>query len=167
MNKQLAGLVLLAAVAAGCGTTTSTATVGSPGSSSPSAGATPAGSPDPLKTQTAPVGSVRVLPTTATPLPPSDKPVSLPWRFIRLADGGTKVEISLLYGGCTALNYVQVLQQSSAVEITVWGTEPISSKTICPALEAVVSGTVTLSAPLGSRQLLHGLVALSHGFTPQ
>jgi hypothetical protein len=101
------------------------------------------------------------LPTSAAPVPATQKRISLPWRFLRLTDGGTKVEISLEHTGCTTFDYVQVAEASSAVEITVWGTRPLSGHTICPALAAIVNGTVTLSAPLGSRQLLHGLVSFN------
>jgi hypothetical protein len=102
-----------------------------------------------------------VLPTTAggTTLLHTQKRVSLPWRFVKLTDGGRKVEISLQYGGCNSFSYVQVAQQSSAVQLTVWGSMPASGKTICPAFEAILTGTVTLNAPLGSRQLLHASVA--------
>jgi hypothetical protein len=114
----------------------------------------------------APVGTPRVLPTTAaSPVSHSQQRISLPWRFVKLTDGGRKVEISLQYGGCNSFSYVQVAQQSSAVQLTVWGSMPVSGKTICPAFEALVTGTVTLSAPLGSRQLLHGNI--SAGNLPQ
>jgi hypothetical protein len=167
MNKQLAALVLVAAVVAGCGSTTSNSSVTSGGAGSPSASPSPSGSPDPLQTQRSTTSAARVLPTSAVPLLRSQKRISLPWRFLRLADGGRKVEISFGYGGCTSFGYVQVNQQPTGVEITVWGAEPISSKAICPALAAIVNGTVTLSAPLGSRQLLHGLVSFTNGFPPQ
>jgi hypothetical protein len=162
MNKQLAGLVLVAAVAAGCGSATSTASVTSGGASGSSTSPAPSGSPDPLATQSAPAGPVRALPTSAKSVLSSQKRISLPWRFVRLTDGGKKVEISLQYGGCMSLSYVQVVQTSGAVQLTVWGTQPKSGKTICPAFEALINGTVTLSAPLGSRQLLHGAIS-AHG----
>jgi hypothetical protein len=166
MNKQLAGLVLVAAVVAGCGSTTSTATVTS-GSGGASTSPAPSGSPDPLKTQAPTAGPVRALPTSAKPVLRSQKRISLPWRFLRLTDGGKKVEIALQYGGCTSFSYVQVDQTSSAVQLTVWGAQPTNGRTICPAFEALVSGTVTLSAPLGSRQLLHGNISTHGGFPPQ
>jgi hypothetical protein len=165
MNKQLAALVLVAAAVAGCGTTTSSGTTASGPGSNPSASPTTlTGSPDPMKppgdasgTQ---VGTPRVLPTTPrATLPRSQKKVSLPWRFLKLTDGGKKVEIALQYGGCSSFSYVQVAQQSGAVQLTVWGAVPVSATAICPAFEAILTGTVTLSAPLGSRQLLHGAVS--------
>jgi hypothetical protein len=165
MNKQLAALVLVAAAVAGCGSTTST--VGGAASPVPAPSTTLSGSPDPMKTPHdaagTPAGAPRVLPTTAaSPVSHSQKRVSLPWRFVKLTDGGKKVEISLQYGGCNTFSYVQVAQQSSAVQLTVWGSLPLSGKTICPAFEALVTGTVTLSAPLGSRQLLHGTVSVGN-----
>jgi hypothetical protein len=167
MNKQLAALVLVAAAVAGCGSTTSTASTGAASGVGSSASPAPSGSPDPMQTQPAAGGTIRALPTAAKPLPSSAKPLSLPWRFLRMTDGGKKVEISLQYGGCTAFNYVQVVQGSKAVQLTVWGSTSASTKAICPAFEAIINGTVTLDAPLGSRQLLHGLVSLNHGLPRQ
>jgi hypothetical protein len=166
MNKQLAALVIVAAAVAGCGSTTSTASVGAGGGTSPSASPTPSGSPDPMQTQNSVSGTVRALPTAIKPLQPNAKRISLPWRFVRMTDGGKKVEISLQYGGCTSFNYVQVVQGSSAVQLTVWGSAS-SGHTICPAFEAILNGTVTLNAPLGSRQLLHGVVGLNRGLPRQ
>jgi hypothetical protein len=166
MNKQLAALVIVAAAVAGCGSTTSTASIGAGGGTNPSAAPRPSGSPDPLQTQRS-LGAVRALPTAVKPLPRDAKQLSLPWRFLRLTDGGKKVEISLQYGGCTSFNYVQVVQSSSAVQLTVWGSTSGTSHAICPAFEALLNGTVTLSAPLGSRQLLHGQVSLNRGLPRQ
>jgi hypothetical protein len=167
MKKQLAALVIVAAAVAGCGSTTSTGSVGAGGGTTPSAGPTPSGSPDPMQTQHSVGGTVRSLPTAIKPLPRTAKRLSLPWRFLRLTDGGKKVEISLQYGGCTAFSYVQVVQSSSAVQLTAWGSASGDSHAICPAFEAILNGTVTLSAPLGSRQLLHGLVSLNRGIPRQ
>jgi hypothetical protein len=167
MNKQLAALVIVAAAVAGCGSTTSTTSVGAGGGTTPSAAPRPSGSPDPMQTQHSASGTVRALPTAIKPLPRDAKRLSLPWRFLRMTDGGKKVEISVQYGGCTSFNYVQVVQSSSAVQLTTWGSTSASSHTICPAFEALLNGTVTLSAPLGSRQLLHGLVSLNHGLPRQ
>jgi hypothetical protein len=167
MNKQLAALVIVAAAVAGCGSTTSTASVGAGGGTTPSASPTPSGSPDPMQTQQAAGGTVRALPTASEPLQPNARRISLPWRFLRLTDGGKKVEISLQYGGCTSFNYVQVVQGSSAVQLTAWGSSSTTGHTICPAFEALVNGTVTLDAPLGSRQLLHGQVSLNGGLPRQ
>jgi hypothetical protein len=165
MNKQLAALVLVAAAVAGCGSTTSTGTVASGSGNTPAKPPTLSGSPDPMKPPTGPTGTPRVLPTTpATVVSHTQKRVSLPWRFLKLTDGGRKVEIALQYGGCSSFSYVQVAQQSGAVQLTVWGSGA-SGKAICPAFEAIVTGTVTLTAPLGSRQLLHGPV--SPGDLPQ
>jgi hypothetical protein len=166
MNKQLAALVIVAAAVAGCGATTSTTSAGAGGGTSSSAAPTPSGSPDPMQTQHS-VGAVRSLPTAIKPLPRTTKMISLPWRFMRLTDGGKKIEISLQYGGCTAFNYVQVVQSSKAVQLTAWGSTSGDSHAICPAFEAILNGTVTLSAPLGSRQLLHGLVSLNKGIPRQ
>jgi hypothetical protein len=170
MNKQLAALVLVAAAVAGCGSTTSTGTAASGPGSAPSASPTLKGSPDPMKPPTgandAPVTAPRVLPTTAaTPVAHSQKKVSLPWRFLKLTDGGRKVEVALQYGGCSSFSYMQVAQQGGAVQLTAWGSVPVSGKAICPAFEAILTGTVTLNAPLGSRQLFHGPV--SPGDLPQ
>jgi hypothetical protein len=170
MNRQLAALVLVAAAVAGCGSTTSTGTAGSGPGSAPSASPTLKGSPDPMKPSPgangAPVGTLRVLPTTAPrALPHTQKRVSVPWRFVKLTDAGREVEIALQYGGCSSFSYIQVAQDSSAVQLTAWGSVPTSGKTICPAFEAILTGTVTLTAPLGSRELLHGPV--SPGDLPQ
>jgi hypothetical protein len=167
MNKQLAALVLVAAAVAGCGSTTSSSTAASGPNHAPSASPTLSGSPDPMKppknASGSPTGTPRVLPTTATTaLSHSQKRVSLPWRFLKLTDGGRKVEIALQYGGCSSFSYMQVAQQGGAVQLTAWGSVPVSGKTICPAFEAIVTGTVTLNAPLGSRQLLHGAVSASN-----
>jgi hypothetical protein len=167
MNRQLAALVIVAAVVAGCGSTTSTTSGEAAGGAAPSASPTPSGSPDPMQTQPSAGGTVRALPTTNKPLPRTVKKVSLPWRFMRLIDGGKKVEISLQYGGCTGFNYVQVVESSTAVQLTAWGSTSGDSHAICPAFEAILNGTVTLSAPLGSRQLLHGLVSFNEGIPRQ
>jgi hypothetical protein len=166
MNKQLAALVIVAAAVAGCGSTTSTTSVGAGGGTTSSASPRPSGSPDPMQTQRS-VGAVRALPTAIKPLPRTTKMISLPWRFMRLTDGGKKIEISLQYGGCTAFNYVQVVQSSKAVQLTAWGSMSGDSHAICPAFEAILNGTVTLGAPLGSRQLLHGLVSMIGGIPRQ
>jgi hypothetical protein len=166
MNKQLAALVIVAAAVAGCGSTTSTTSVAA-GGGTPSASPRPSGSPDPMQTQRSTIGAVRALPTAIKPLPRTAKMISLPWRFVRLIDGGKKIEISLQYGGCTGFNYVQVVQSSTAVQLTAWGSTSGDSHAICPAFEAILNGTVTLSAPLGSRQLLHGLVSFNEGIPRQ
>jgi hypothetical protein len=166
MNKQLAALVIVAAAVAGCGSTTSTTSVAA-GGGTPSASPRPSGSPDPMQTQRSTIGAVRALPTAIKPLPRTAKMISLPWRFVRLIDGGKKVEISLQYGGCTGFNYVQVVESSTAVQLTAWGSTSGDSHAICPAFEAILNGTVTLSAPLGSRQLLHGLVSFNEGIPRQ
>ena len=164
MRKQLATVVLVAAAIAGCGSSSSSATLGSGGSSPapvPSGLPAPVGSPspDPLITRgpsiTAPA---RVLPTTP-PSTPSQRLVSLPWQFLRLTDGGKQIEISLDYGGCTSFDYAQVEQGPSSVEITTWGSTTATTHTVCPAFEAILRGTITLDAPLGSRQLFHGPVS--------
>jgi hypothetical protein len=167
MNKQLAALVIVAAAVAGCGSTTSPTSVAAGGGTTPSASPRPSGSPDPLQTQPGAIGAVRALPTAIKPLPRTAKMISLPWRFVRLTDGGRKVEISLQYGGCTGFNYVQVVESPTAVQLTAWGSTSGDSHAICPAFEAILNGTVTLSAPLGSRQLLHGLVSFNEGIPRQ
>jgi hypothetical protein len=163
MRKQLAGLILVAAAVAGCGSTSSSATLGSSGSSPspvPSGVPAPIGSPspDPLKTHGPSITPARVLPTTP-PATPSGHMVSLPWQFLRLANGGKQIEISLDYGGCTSFNYAQVQQGTGSVEVTVWGTSTATSHTICPAFEAILRGSITLDSSLGTRQLLHGPVS--------
>ncbi|HEX3907808.1 MAG TPA: hypothetical protein VHW92_07735 [Mycobacteriales bacterium] len=99
-----------------------------------------------------------MLPTTP-PSTPAKNLVSLPWQFLRLADGGKQIEISLDYGGCTSFDYLQVQQGTGSVEITAWGTHTATSHTVCPAFEAILRGAVALDAPLGSRQLFHGPVS--------
>jgi hypothetical protein len=165
MRKQLATVVLVAAAIAGCGSSSSSGTLGSAGSSPspvPSGLPAPVGSPspDPLITHAPAITPSRVLSTTP-PSTPGKHLVSLPWQFLTLADGGKQVEISLNYGGCMAFDYVQVQQGASSVEITAWGTSTATSHTVCPAFEAILRGTVALDAPLGSRQLLHAPISRS------
>jgi hypothetical protein len=119
-----------------------------------------------MVTHSPPIGTGRVLPTVppSTPATPPTHLLSLPWQFLRLTDGGKQVEISLTYGGCTTFEYAQVAQGPRSVEITTWGTSTATRRTVCPAFAAILHGTVTLDAPLGSRQLLHGPVARS-GFS--
>jgi hypothetical protein len=166
MRKQLATVILVAAAVAGCGSSSSSVTLGSSGSSPapvPSGLPAPSGSPspDPLITH-APSAIVpgRVLPTTP-PASVADRKrlISLPWEFMRLANGGKQIQISLDVGGCTSFDFVEVQQGSSSVEITTWGTNAATTHTVCPAFEAILRGTVTLDAPLGSRKLFHGPVS--------
>jgi hypothetical protein len=165
MKKQLATVILVAAAVAGCGSSPSTQTV-SPGGSGGST-VTPTGSPDPLTSHAAAPGAGRLLPTTAPSPAAVGKRVSLPWQFVRLADGGKQVQISFQYGGCMTFNYAQVEQGTRAVEITLWGTTSAGQRTICPAFEAILRGTVTLDTPLASRQLLHGPVTSQRTLAPQ
>jgi hypothetical protein len=167
MKKLLATLILVAAAVAGCGSSSSGQTVspGGPGGSPVSP--TGSASPDPLTPHTPAPGAARVLPTTAPASVTSGGRVSLPWEFMRLADGGKQVEISLQYGGCMTFDYVQVEQGTGSVEITVWGITHAGQDTICPAFEAILRGTITLDAPLGSRQLLHGPVGNHRTMMPK
>jgi hypothetical protein len=165
MRKQLATVILVAAAVAGCGSSSSSATLGTGGSSPapvPSGLPAPIGSPspDPLITHGPSITPGRVLPTTPPSTPVDQKRlVSLPWQFLRLADGGKQIEISLDYGGCTSFNYAQVEQGTSSVQLTMWGTTTATAHTVCPAFEAILRGTITLDAPLGTRQLFHGPVS--------
>jgi hypothetical protein len=152
MKRQLAALVLLAATVSACGTSSSSpgASEGPPaGLGSGSLTGTP--TPDPLTPMSPPpVGQIQALRTTAAPMTSSTRLMSIPWQFLRLADGGRKVEILLEYGGCTSFDYAQVAQESGSVEITTWASTPISRTAICPALAAVLRGSITLHAPVSS-----------------
>lgn len=158
MNKQLATVILVAAAVAGCGTSSSSGSLQSVGSSSVSPSPTRSVSPSAPVTP-APFSHPQVLRTTAPSPPPTRIRVSLPWQLLRVGDGGRQVQVAVDYGGCTTFDYAQVVQRSDSVEITTWGLAPRSMRAICPMFEAVLRGTITLAAPLGSRQLVHGAVA--------
>jgi hypothetical protein len=162
MKKLLAALAVAGLAATGCGASSSG---GAADAAPPASGPTqppPAGSPspDPLTTRSVPpITNPRALRTTPVDLASGKKLVSIPWQFVALSNSGKTINIQVQYGGCTAFDYVEVQQTSSSVEITAWGSRSTDTHVMCPAFVALLRGTVTLDAPLGSRQLLHAPIS--------
>jgi hypothetical protein len=149
------GLVVMA-LGAGCGSGSTQAT--GPGGSPPTAAPSLAGSPDPLQPPSHIVAPVTVHSLSTTSTPPAvasgHKRVSAPWTYLGTRNGGKSIVIQFHAGGCQSFSGVQVVPTASAVQVTVWESQPTHPR-VCPQFVQVLNGSITLARPIGSRTLLH------------
>jgi hypothetical protein len=153
----VAATVSAAVLVAGCGASSSAGQ--SPAKPLPAI----AGSPDPLHTPTNLVSPVAAHDIVTQPEKPraarGDRLVSIPWTFVGLGNGRRSVTIRFETSGCVSLSKVQLVQATSAVQVTVWANVPSHAR-VCPQFVRIVNGLVQLSSPLGDRELLHAPVTV-------
>jgi hypothetical protein len=89
---------------------------------------------------------------------PRSGATSMPWAFISQDAAQLRIVYITGDGSCTQLAGVQVEQTDTSVSITVWSTTD-QSQTDCPSTLMGGSGTVTLNAALGDRDLIHAPVS--------
>jgi hypothetical protein len=81
---------------------------------------------------------------------------STPWRFSSLSPDGTTVIVTWATGSCAIAGY-EVIESDEAMQLQILiGHRTPPSGFICTAELTTAAGSVVLSRPLGSRQLLHG-----------
>lgn len=94
--------------------------------------------------------------------------VSMPWRLVAVTGGGARLDVMFVVGDgvCTVARGFQVVEQPTSVELVAVSENVQTDEEACPALGKLGRVTITLSAALGSRALLHAPVgdAQSHLF---
>jgi hypothetical protein len=83
---------------------------------------------------------------------------SVPWRFAGVSADGRVVTLTWVTGGCVRVGY-EVDETTTDVRVqVVIAPASLPSGMICASDLIAGAGTITLSQPLGDRQLLHGPV---------
>jgi len=111
------------------------------------------GSVDPLSPASAPPAAKSLQRLTAAE---AAGLTSVPWRFAGISANGTVITLTWVTGGCVRVGY-EVNETDADVRVQVV-IAPASLPTgmICAGDLIADAGTITLSQPLGDRQLLHG-----------
>jgi hypothetical protein len=136
MRRLLGGtsLALLAALSAGCASSTNSTSGGNPATTS-GAHVSHVSSP------------AHVVRTAATR-----------WRFVRRSPDGRALQIEYLAGGCFRQGTASVAETAEAVTLAVTLHTTAAKGSICPQDMRWQPATVHLKAPLGRRTLRHASV---------
>jgi hypothetical protein len=157
-------LSLVAITISGCAGSSGSAPPTSSNQDTSPVGSTPRSSTIASADSLVPVGvvgaSLSALPTAkSVPATQSAGLVSMPWRLADAASKSSSLNVAWVTGDgyCLTPRGFTVTESPTKVTLTAWSAAR-PGQTACPDNARLATDVVQLSAPLGSRQLIHGPV---------